>query len=154
MDENIAESLIHYGYLVIFIVMLTIIMQYKNTKLKDDIIYILLGIGVFILSLYFLRVLNAFDLYNSIIHGLGITIAVLLLLSFINHNNVQSENSKNVLLRIGESFTKLFNDIINKLGNTTTEKLKGNIQDNSFAILVVVNILLIVIFAIVYKIKN
>ena len=154
MDENIKESLIHYGYLVMFIVMLTIIMQYKNTKIKDDIIYILLGIGVFILSLFFLRALNAFDLYNSIIHGLGITIAVLLLLSFINHNNVQSENSKNVLLRIGESFTKFFNDLKKKLGGISTENLKGNIQNNPIGTLVVVNVILIVIFAIVYKIKN
>ena len=102
MDDNIKESIIHYVYLVLFIGMLTGIIQYKNkNNIKNDIIYILGGIGLFVLSLYLLRILNSFNLYNSIVHGLGITIAVLLLLSFINHNN---------------------SDIIDKIENEDTEK--------------------------------
>ena len=166
MDENIKESLIHYVYLVLFIGMLTAIIQYKGNSKKSDVLYILIGLLLFILSLYFLRVLNAFDLYNSIVHGLGITIAILLLLSFINHNNnnnlqveeneseIGSEETENILLRIGKIFTDFFNYLKKKLGGISSDDLKKNIQKNPIGILLVVNVILFVIFAIVYKIKN
>tara|TARA_B100001094_G_scaffold333275_1_gene410195 strand:- start:5494 stop:5889 length:396 start_codon:yes stop_codon:yes gene_type:complete len=130
MDENITESLIHYGYLVLFIGMLIGIIQYKNKNNKpiNDILYILIGIGLFVLSLYFLRVFNSFNLYNSIVHGLGITIAVLLLLSFINHTNstLGENNNQDILKRISE----IINNILKKI-NDTTKKIISKIFNKS-----------------------
>ena len=81
--SDILESVVHYTYLLVFILMIFCIKNYYSKKDGNSIYFISFGLLIFVFSLFLLKVLNGFYLYNSIIHGLGISIAVILLLNFI-----------------------------------------------------------------------
>ena len=108
--SDILESVVHYTYLIIFILMIFCIKNYYS-KDSNNFYFICFGLLIFVFSLFLLKVLNGFYLYNSIIHGLGISIAVILLINFID--NTENMNFKTLSKdELKETFVSLMNYLI------------------------------------------
>ena len=108
--SDILESVVHYTYLIIFILMIFCIKKYYS-KDSNNFYFICFGLLIFVFSLFLLKVSNGFYLYNSIIHGLGISIAVILLINFID--NTENMNFKRLSKdELKETFVSLMNYLI------------------------------------------
>ena len=117
--SDILESVVHYTYLLAFILMIFCIKKYYS-KDSNNIYFIGLGLFVFVFSLFLLKVFNGFYLYNSIIHGLGISIAVVLLVNFINNTENMNFNKPEIdLSSLMDSLKSPFSYLYDKLFNRT-----------------------------------
>ena len=107
--SDIIESVVHYTYLLVFILMIFCIKNYYSKNESNSIYFIGFGLLIFVFSLFLLKVLNGFYLYNSIIHGLGISIAVVLLLNFIKNTENMNFDKPNI------NFNLFFISLMNSL---------------------------------------
>ena len=86
--EKTKESLILLGYLILFLILLSYLLTFGSdnqgqTSIFKNYVFVLGSITVFVTSLFCLKLLDSYYLYNNIVNGLGISIAVLFMLFFV-----------------------------------------------------------------------
>ena len=86
--EKTKESLILLAYLILFIILLSYLLSFGSdnqgqTSIFKNYVFVLGSITVFVTSLFCLKLLDSYYLYNNIVNGLGISIAILFMLFFV-----------------------------------------------------------------------
>tara|TARA_B100001094_G_C17866543_1_gene640006 strand:- start:8 stop:478 length:471 start_codon:yes stop_codon:yes gene_type:complete len=86
--DKTKESLILLAYLILFIILLSYLLSFGSdnqgqTSIFKNYVFVLGSITVFVTSLFCLKLLDSYYLYNNIVNGLGISIAILFMLFFV-----------------------------------------------------------------------